>query len=95
MKHTLGSASSIKTTKSTVLLFIHGFYFFLLFSRFPAPALPTVSQWEDMLSTAFSMAIMGFVINLAAGRKLAAKHGYDVDPNQVEELHIFYSLIFH
>ena len=23
------------------------------------------------------------------GRTLAAKHGYDVDPNQVEELHIF------
>ncbi|KAM9855893.1 solute carrier family 26 member 9-like [Aulostomus maculatus] len=49
---------------------------------FPAPFLPTVSQWEDMLSTAFSLAIVGYVINLAMGRTLAAKHGYDVDPNQ-------------
>uniref|UniRef100_A0A665VVS7 Solute carrier family 26 member 9 n=1 Tax=Echeneis naucrates TaxID=173247 RepID=A0A665VVS7_ECHNA len=49
---------------------------------FPAPILPTVSQWEDMLSTAFSLAIVGYVINLAMGRTLAAKHGYNVDPNQ-------------
>ncbi|XP_063319874.1 solute carrier family 26 member 9-like [Pelmatolapia mariae] len=49
---------------------------------FPAPILPTVSQWEDMLSTAFSLAIVGYVINLAMGRTLAAKHGYDVNPNQ-------------
>ncbi|XP_036447954.1 solute carrier family 26 member 9-like [Colossoma macropomum] len=49
---------------------------------FPAPILPTVYQWEDMLSTAFSLAIVGYVINLAMGRTLAAKHGYDVDPNQ-------------
>ncbi|XP_019129332.1 solute carrier family 26 member 9 [Larimichthys crocea] len=49
---------------------------------FPKPILPTVSQWEDMLSTAFSLAIVGYVINLAMGRTLAAKHGYDVDPNQ-------------
>ena len=39
-----------------------------------------------MLSTAFSLAIVGYVINLAMGRTLAAKHGYDVDPNQVEKL---------
>ncbi|XP_034447162.1 solute carrier family 26 member 9-like [Hippoglossus hippoglossus] len=49
---------------------------------FPAPILPTVSQWQDMLGTAFSLAIVGYVINLAMGRTLAAKHGYDVDPNQ-------------
>ncbi|XP_029282332.1 solute carrier family 26 member 9 [Cottoperca gobio] len=49
---------------------------------FPAPILPTVSQWDEMLSTAFSLAIVGYVINLAMGRTLAAKHGYDVDPNQ-------------
>uniref|UniRef100_A0A3Q3JKK0 STAS domain-containing protein n=1 Tax=Monopterus albus TaxID=43700 RepID=A0A3Q3JKK0_MONAL len=49
---------------------------------FPAPILPSVSQWEVMLSTAFSLAVVGYVINLAMGRTLAAKHGYDVDPNQ-------------
>ncbi|KAJ8378042.1 hypothetical protein AAFF_G00249130 [Aldrovandia affinis] len=49
---------------------------------FPTPIVPTVSQWKDMLSTAFSLAIVGYVINLAMGRTLAAKHGYDVDPNQ-------------
>lgn len=64
--------------------------FLPLFSRFPAPVLPKVSQWEDMLSTAFSLAIVGYVINLAMGRTLAAKHGYDVDPNQVEIMHFFW-----
>ncbi|XP_068121648.1 solute carrier family 26 member 9 isoform X2 [Hyperolius riggenbachi] len=49
---------------------------------FPAPTLPTVSQWSDMIGTAFSLAIVGYVINLAMGRTLGAKHGYDVDPNQ-------------
>ncbi|XP_070824909.1 solute carrier family 26 member 9-like [Chaetodon trifascialis] len=49
---------------------------------FPAPILPKISQWHDMMSTAISLAIVGYVINLAMGRTLAAKHGYDVDPNQ-------------
>lgn len=42
-----------------------------------------VSQWKDMVGTAFSLAIVGYVINLAMGRTLATKHGYDVDSNQV------------
>ncbi|NXN25448.1 S26A9 protein, partial [Nycticryphes semicollaris] len=50
---------------------------------FPAPTLPLVNKWKDMVGTAFSLAIVGYVINLAMGRTLAAKHGYDVDPNQV------------
>ncbi|XP_036298575.1 solute carrier family 26 member 9 [Pipistrellus kuhlii] len=49
---------------------------------FPTPVLPVVSQWKDMVGTAFSLAIVGYVINLAMGRTLASKHGYDVDPNQ-------------
>lgn len=54
--------------------------------RFPAPILPTVSQWEGMMSSAFSLAIVGYVINLAMGRTLAAKHGYDINPNQVQTM---------
>uniref|UniRef100_A0A669QX16 Solute carrier family 26 member 9 n=1 Tax=Phasianus colchicus TaxID=9054 RepID=A0A669QX16_PHACC len=50
--------------------------------RFPEPTLPLVSKWKDMIGTAFSLAIVSYVINLAMGRTLAAKHGYDVDPNQ-------------
>lgn len=50
---------------------------------FPTPVLPVVSQWKDMMGTAFSLAIVGYVINLAMGRTLASKHGYDVDSNQV------------
>ncbi|NXS41850.1 S26A9 protein, partial [Balaeniceps rex] len=50
---------------------------------FPAPTLPLVNKWKDMIGTAFSLAIVGYVINLAMGRTLAAKHGYNVDPNQV------------
>lgn len=72
--------------------FIH-LRFISLSSRFPAPVVPTVSQWEDMFGPAFSLAIVGYVISLAVGRTLAAKRGYDVDPNQVEDLHNFYFLI--
>ncbi|KFP08933.1 Solute carrier family 26 member 9 [Egretta garzetta] len=50
---------------------------------FPVPTLPLVNKWKDMIGTAFSLAIVSYVINLAMGRTLAAKHGYDVDPNQV------------
>uniref|UniRef100_A0A667IMT2 Solute carrier family 26 member 9 n=1 Tax=Lynx canadensis TaxID=61383 RepID=A0A667IMT2_LYNCA len=49
---------------------------------FPTPVSPVVSQWKDMMGTAFSLAIVGYVINLAVGRTLASKHGYDVDSNQ-------------
>lgn len=56
---------------------------FWLLGRFPTPVSPVVSQWKDMIGTAFSLAIVGYVINLAMGRTLANKHGYDVDPNQV------------
>ncbi|KAM9445218.1 solute carrier family 26 member 9-like isoform 1-T1 [Clarias gariepinus] len=49
---------------------------------FPLPIQPRVWEWGEMLSTAFSLAIVGYVINLAMGRTLATKHGYDVDPNQ-------------
>ncbi|XP_020036284.1 solute carrier family 26 member 9 isoform X2 [Castor canadensis] len=49
---------------------------------FPTPVLPVVSQWKDMVGTAFSLAIVGYVINLAMGRTLASKHGYGVDSNQ-------------
>ncbi|NXD43190.1 S26A9 protein, partial [Copsychus sechellarum] len=53
---------------------------------FPEPTLPLASKWKDMVGTAFSLAIVGYVINLAMGRTLAAKHGYDVDPNQVANI---------
>ncbi|TFK00472.1 chromobox protein-like protein 5 [Platysternon megacephalum] len=49
---------------------------------FPVPTLPLVNKWKDMVGTAFSLAIVGYVINLAMGRTLGTKHGYDVDPNQ-------------
>ncbi|KAJ6659874.1 hypothetical protein lerEdw1_018330 [Lerista edwardsae] len=49
---------------------------------FPSATLPEVSKWKDMIGTAFSLAIVGYVINLAMGRTLGTKHGYDVDPNQ-------------
>uniref|UniRef100_A0A8C8SDQ4 Solute carrier family 26 member 9 n=1 Tax=Pelusios castaneus TaxID=367368 RepID=A0A8C8SDQ4_9SAUR len=49
---------------------------------FPVPTLPLVSKWKDMIGPAFSLAIVGYVINLAMGRTLGTKHGYDVDPNQ-------------
>ncbi|MEE6493565.1 hypothetical protein FKM82_016890 [Ascaphus truei] len=48
--------------------------------RFPIPM--EIIIWGDMVGTAFSLAIVGYVINLAMGRTLGAKHGYDIDPNQ-------------
>nr|XP_033774716.1 solute carrier family 26 member 9 [Geotrypetes seraphini] len=49
---------------------------------FPAPTIPEVNKWSYMVGTAFSLAIVGYVINLAMGRTLGAKHGYNVDANQ-------------
>ncbi|XP_041437907.1 solute carrier family 26 member 9 isoform X2 [Xenopus laevis] len=49
---------------------------------FPSPTLPTVGQWDEMVGTAFSVAIVGYVVNLAMGRTLGSKHGFDVDANQ-------------
>lgn len=31
------------------------------------------------------MAVVRFVINIAVGRTLAVRHGYNVDPNQVKK----------
>ena len=63
---------------------------FWLLGSFPTPVSPVVSQWKDMLGTAFSLAIVGYVINLAMGRTLANKHGYDVPRSWVRGL-AFYS----
>ncbi|MGH0137401.1 UNVERIFIED_CONTAM: hypothetical protein FKN15_022499 [Acipenser sinensis] len=54
----------------------------------PMPTLPEVSLWGDMIGTAFSLAIVGYVINLAIGRTLAARHVYDIDPNQFASLSV-------
>uniref|UniRef100_A0A4W3GIU2 Solute carrier family 26 member 9 n=1 Tax=Callorhinchus milii TaxID=7868 RepID=A0A4W3GIU2_CALMI len=48
----------------------------------PAPTLPQVGFWSNMIGSAFSLAIVGYVINLAMGRTLSAKHGYDISANQ-------------
>uniref|UniRef100_A0A2K6U2Y4 Solute carrier family 26 member 9 n=1 Tax=Saimiri boliviensis boliviensis TaxID=39432 RepID=A0A2K6U2Y4_SAIBB len=48
----------------------------------PHPIPCTGQEWKDMIGTAFSLAIVGYVINLAMGRTLANKHGYNVDSNQ-------------
>uniref|UniRef100_UPI00398E5848 solute carrier family 26 member 9-like n=1 Tax=Pristiophorus japonicus TaxID=55135 RepID=UPI00398E5848 len=48
----------------------------------PAPNAPQVSLWSEMIGTAFSLAIVGYVINLAVGRTISAKHGYDIQANQ-------------
>uniref|UniRef100_H3B3L2 STAS domain-containing protein n=2 Tax=Latimeria chalumnae TaxID=7897 RepID=H3B3L2_LATCH len=59
----------------------------------PAPVLPQVNLWNQMIGSAFSLAIVAYVINLAMGRTLAAKNGYDIDPNQ-EMLAIGFSNFF-
>ncbi|XP_067913448.1 solute carrier family 26 member 9-like [Heterodontus francisci] len=48
----------------------------------PAPDAPQVNLWSGMIGPAFSLAIVGYVINLAVGRTISARHGYDVDANQ-------------
>ncbi|KAL7985337.1 hypothetical protein Chor_003907 [Crotalus horridus] len=44
---------------------------------FPSATLPLVGKWKYMIGPAFSLAIVGYVINLAMGRTLGNKHGYD------------------
>uniref|UniRef100_H3B2U1 STAS domain-containing protein n=1 Tax=Latimeria chalumnae TaxID=7897 RepID=H3B2U1_LATCH len=48
----------------------------------PAPHLPQVHLWGRMIGTAFSLAIVGYVVNVAMGRTLALKYGYNIDSNQ-------------
>ncbi|XP_067863693.1 solute carrier family 26 member 9-like [Heptranchias perlo] len=48
----------------------------------PAPDVPQVNLWTEMVGTAFSLAIVGYIINLAVGRTISAKHGYDINANQ-------------
>ncbi|XP_072133907.1 solute carrier family 26 member 9-like isoform X2 [Mobula birostris] len=48
----------------------------------PAPQAPSVSLWSEMIGPAISLAIVGYVINLAVGRTIATRHGYDVNASQ-------------
>ncbi|XP_078098281.1 solute carrier family 26 member 9-like [Mustelus asterias] len=48
----------------------------------PPPDAPLVNLWSEMVGPAFSLAIVGYVINLAVGRTISARHGYDVNANQ-------------
>ncbi|XP_078277162.1 solute carrier family 26 member 9-like [Rhinoraja longicauda] len=48
----------------------------------PAPQAPDIGLWSDMIGPAISLAIVGYVINLAVGRTIATRHGYDVNASQ-------------
>ncbi|XP_059509338.1 solute carrier family 26 member 9-like [Stegostoma tigrinum] len=48
----------------------------------PPPEAPLVNLWGDMIGPAFSLAIVGYVINLAVGRTISARHSYIVNANQ-------------
>ncbi|XP_078402454.1 solute carrier family 26 member 9-like isoform X2 [Cetorhinus maximus] len=48
----------------------------------PPPDAPRVNLWGEMIGPAISLAIVGYVINLAVGRTISARHGYDVNANQ-------------
>ncbi|XP_072419860.1 solute carrier family 26 member 9-like [Chiloscyllium punctatum] len=48
----------------------------------PPPEAPLVNLWGDMVGPAFSLAIVGYVINLAVGRTISSRHTYTVSANQ-------------
>ncbi|XP_055510936.1 solute carrier family 26 member 9-like [Leucoraja erinacea] len=48
----------------------------------PSPQAPDVGLWSEMIGPAISLAIVGYIINLAIGRTIATRHGYDVNASQ-------------
>ena len=54
-----------------------------LFSRLPEPTFPKVTYWPDVISDAFSIAIVSFAITVSIGKLFAKKHGYKISANQV------------
>ena len=51
--------------------------------RLPLPVAPRVAYWPDVVSDAFSIAIVSFAITVSIGKLFAKKHGYKISANQV------------
>lgn len=50
---------------------------------FPSPSLPAVHLMPQYFSSAFSIAIVAFVVSIAMSKLFAKKHAYEIDSNQV------------
>ncbi|XP_062247604.1 solute carrier family 26 member 6-like isoform X2 [Platichthys flesus] len=47
-----------------------------------APQVPDTSFFSEMIGDAFTVAIVGYAINISLGKTFGLKHGYKVDSNQ-------------
>ena len=56
---------------------------FLLYKSIPAPKLPPISLFSDVLSDAIGLAIVSFAINISMAKMFAKKYKYDISANQV------------
>ena len=48
----------------------------------PQPELPDLTLLPKLISDAFTLTIIGFVVSLSIARIMASKHNYTVKPNQ-------------
>ncbi|XP_062247608.1 solute carrier family 26 member 6-like isoform X1 [Platichthys flesus] len=51
-------------------------------SGLQAPQVPDTSFFSEMIGDAFTVAIVGYAINISLGKTFGLKHGYKVDSNQ-------------
>ncbi|XP_060930493.1 solute carrier family 26 member 6 [Limanda limanda] len=51
-------------------------------SGLQAPQVPDTSFFPEMIGDAFTVAIVGYAINISLGKTFGLKHGYKVDSNQ-------------
>ncbi|XP_035014009.2 solute carrier family 26 member 6-like [Hippoglossus stenolepis] len=51
-------------------------------SGLKAPQVPDTSFFSEMIGDAFTVAIVGYAINISLGKTFGLKHGYKVDSNQ-------------
>jgi len=47
----------------------------------PAPVLPTTMIWTKLISSAFSISVVGFAMTVSLGKLFANKHNYQISPN--------------
>jgi len=47
----------------------------------PAPILPTAMIWTKLISSAFSISVVGFAMTVSLGKLFANKHNYQISPN--------------
>lgn len=77
---------SVGVTRSLLLCFYLSFVMSHFFLRFPEPTVPPMQGVQQLLPSAFTIAVVGFAVAVSMAKIFAKKHNYEVDSNQVWSL---------